>query len=69
MGNDQNSAEIVEQPNSCEISVNAKGDLAFKVKAYGPNLTLAAMDARAQYEVMTDWVAAKKAAPAETGTA
>ena len=63
------NAEIVEQPNSCEISVNAKGDLAYKVKSYGPSLALASEDARVQYEIMADWVALKKATPAKAEVA
>lgn len=40
------SHEVVEAPNSCEISVNAKGDMAFKVKAYGETVTSALKQAQ-----------------------
>ena len=35
---DPQGATAIEQPNSCEISVNAKGDVAFKVKAYAESV-------------------------------
>lgn len=42
------SAEIIEKPNSCEVSVNAKGDVSFKVKAYGATLEEAVVEAVAE---------------------
>ncbi len=36
---EEQSAEIIgDRPCSCELSVNAKGDVSFKVKAYDSSL-------------------------------
>ena len=41
MADDKATAEVVETLNSCEITVNAMGDTAYKVKAYAKTLASA----------------------------
>ena len=48
--NPGHNTTIAEKQNSCEISVNGKGEVAFKVKAYGTTLAKAANEAYAEYE-------------------
>jgi len=56
MADTEKSAEMIEQPNSCEISVNAKGEIAFKVKAYSSSLIEAMIDAQTKAVEMRNFV-------------
>ena len=42
--------QIEEQPNNCEFTQNAKGDVSFKVRAYGKTLDVAVNDAWANLQ-------------------
>lgn len=65
MGENENTSEIIEKPNSCEISVSAKGEVSFKVKAYGEDLDGACAEALASYNRMRDILAADKQGAAD----
>lgn len=48
-----------EQLNSVEITRSAKGDLSFKVKAYGEHVADAGVRARAEFAEMAHWTKEK----------
>ena len=46
----QEKTEVREQPNSCEVSINAKGQWSGKVKVYAGTIEEAKLKAIAQAE-------------------
>lgn len=55
----EEAKEIREQPNSVEISVNAKGQWSGKVKVYAETINDAMTLAKSKAETLNDWIKAK----------
>jgi len=58
---EQNEAQVsLERPDSCEISVNAKGEVSYKVKVYAEHGLEATARAQALKATMDEWVAKQR---------
>ena len=55
----ENTEKLIEQPNSCEISVNAKGQYSGKIKVYAATIDDAMVLAKAKAEDLEKLIKAK----------